>query len=181
MDVELTTHPEARQKMSGPRGMCSATGTPHRHAVGKIARESAIYLFLLCKAILVGLCKQLREDGHFTAGSCGFTSWNGTVENLSEAYVNRETKQIMAISCEEENGSEEEHQDEHRGADKHCLAVPQGEKPIKDAMSGQILDKVMVAIARQKGPKYLLAKEVWLKRPRNEAYRVTGKRPISVK
>ena len=30
--------------------MCSATGTPHRHAVGKIARESAIYLFFLCKA-----------------------------------------------------------------------------------------------------------------------------------
>ena len=36
-------------------------------------------------------------------------------------------------------------------------------------------------MARQKELKYFLAKEVWLKRPRNEAYHVTGKRLISVK
>ena len=38
-----------------------------------------------------------------------------------------------------------------------------------------------MAIARQKELKYFLAKEVWVKRPRNEAYGVTCKRPISVK
>ena len=123
----------------------------------------------------------MREDGHLTAGSCGFTSWNETVENLSDAYVNRETKHIMAIACEDEGESEEEHPDERHKSDQAYYAVPQDEKPIKDAMSGQVLDKGMVAIARQKELKYFLAKEVWLKRPRNEAYRVTGKRPISVK
>ena len=48
-------------------------------------------------------------------------------------------------------------------------------------MSGQVLDKGLVAVARQKELKYFLAKQVWLKRLRYEAYQVTGKRPISVK
>ena len=107
----MSNAPHTLQQLSkrckGLRGICSATGTPHRHALGKVAREAAIYPFLLCKAMLVGLCKQLREDGHLTAGSCGFTSWNETVEHLSEAYVNREAKRIMAIPCEDEGESEE--------------------------------------------------------------------------
>ena len=171
---------QLNKRCQGPRGLCSATGTPHRHALGKVARDAAIYPFLLCKAILVGLCKQLREDGHLTAGSCGFTSWNETMENLSDAYINREAKHILALSSAEEEESEEEPPDEARD-DRLCYATPQAEKPIKDAMSGQILDRGLVAIARQKELKYFLAKEVWLKRPRNEAYQVTGKRPISVK
>ena len=47
-------------------------------------------------------------------------------------------------------------------------------------MSGQVLDRKLVAIARQKELKYFLANEVCLKRPRNEADRVIGKLPISV-
>ena len=50
----------------------------------------------------MGLCRELREDGHLTAGVCGFTSWNETVENLSDTYVNREAKCILAISEEAE-------------------------------------------------------------------------------
>jgi len=69
---------QLRKRCTGPRGICSYTGTPHRHATGKVARDAAIYPFLLCKAILLGLCKQLRGDGHLTAGSCGFTTWNET-------------------------------------------------------------------------------------------------------
>ena len=150
---------QLNKRCQGPRGLCSATGTPHRHALGKVVREAAIYPFLLCKAILVGLCKQLREDGHLTAGSCGFTSWNETVENLSDAYVNREAKHILALSGGDEEESEEEHPDVSSKDNKPCYATPQAEKPIKDAMSGQILDRGLVAIARQKKLKYFLAKK----------------------
>ena len=172
---------QLRKRCTGPRGTCSYTGTPHRHATGKVARDAAIYPFLLCKAILVGFCKQLREDGHLTAGSCGFTSWNETLDNLTEAHVNRENKHILAISEEAEEESDEERTDVPHGEAKVCYAVPSSAKPIKDAMSGQLLDSGLVAIARQKELKYFLAKNVWLKRARSEAYRVTGKRPISVK
>ena len=54
-------------------------------------------------------------------------------------------------------------------------------KPIRDAMTGQVLDRNLIMVARQKELSYFLAKEVWMKRPRSEAYRNTGKRPISVK
>ena len=67
-------------------------------------------------------------------------------------------------------GDEEESEEEHPDVCRSYYAIPQAEKPIKDAMSGQILDRGLVAIARQKELKYFLAKEVWLKRPRNEAY-----------
>ena len=63
-----------------------------------------MYPSLLCKAILMGFCKPLKEDGHLTAGACGFTTWNATVQNHSEAYVSREGKRIMALS--EEAGGE---------------------------------------------------------------------------
>ena len=140
-----------------------------------------MYPFQLCKAILMGLCKQFREDGHLTAGACGFTAWNETVENLSDTYVNREAKCILAISEEAEAESEEEYNDVPHGDGKVCYTAAFGEKPIRDAMSGQVLERNLVMVARQKELKYFLAKEVWMKRPRSEAYRNTGKRPMSVK
>ena len=39
---------------TGSRGVFSATGTPHRHALGKVARDAAVYPFRVCKAILMG-------------------------------------------------------------------------------------------------------------------------------
>jgi hypothetical protein len=47
-------------------------------------------------------------------------------------------------------------------------------------MGGQILNGDLVATARKKELDYFLTKNVWLKRPRGEAYAKTGKRPISV-
>ena len=87
----------------------------------------------------------------------------------------------MSLSCEDEEEREEERPDASSKDNSSCYATPQAEKPIKDAMSGQVLDRGLVAIARQKELKYFLAREVWLKRPRNEAYQVMGKRHISVK
>ena len=47
-------------------------------------------------------------------------------------------------------------------------------------MTGQILDRSLVAAARKKELEYFLTKNVWLKRPRLEARAKTGKPPISV-
>ena len=140
-----------------------------------------LYPFFLCKAILMGLRKQLRQDGHITAGACGFTTWTETMENLSDAYVCRVENRIMAISEDAGAESEWRYGDVPHGSGAVCYTATPGEKPIRDAMSGQTLGSRLVAIARQKGLTYFLATEVWLKRPRSEAYRVTGKRPFSVK
>ena len=60
----------------------------------------------LCKATLVGLCRQLREDGDLTAGACGFTTWNGTLENLSGAHVNREARHVVAVTAQDDHEAE---------------------------------------------------------------------------
>ena len=106
----------------------------------------------------MGLCKQLRQDGHLTAGACGFTTWNETVEDRSDAYVSPEGKRIMAISEDAEAESEEEYTDVHHGSETVCYAATSDGKPIRDAMSGQVLDRGLVAVARQKELKYFLAK-----------------------
>ena len=55
------------------------------------------------------------------------------------------------------------------------------DRPIRDALTGQVLDKDLVAAARKKELDYFLTKNVWLKRHRNEALQKTGKPPITVK
>ena len=87
----------------------------------------------------MGLRKQLREDGHLTAGACGFTTWNGTVDCLSDAYVKREMRHIMAVSEEAGGESEEGFIDTPHGDVSVCYAFPSAEEPIRDAMSGQPL------------------------------------------
>ena len=175
------THRQLSRRCTGQRGICSATGTPHRHATGKVARDAAVYPFLLCKAILLGRCKQLREDGHLTAGACGSTTWSVTLGHLNETYVNRESTHIMAAPGEAGAESEEEYADVPHGNETVCYATSSTEKPIRDSMSGQPQGRELVAVARQKELTYFLVKNVWSKRPRNEAYRATDKRAISVK
>ena len=116
----------------------------------------------------MGLCEQLRQDCKLTAGASGFTTWNETVENLSDVYVSREGKRFMGISEDAEAETKEEYTDVPHGSETVCDAATSEEKPIRDAMSGQVLDRGLVAAARQKELKYFLVKEVWLKRPRSE-------------
>ena len=84
--------------------------------------------------LTMGLCKQMKEDGHLAAGACGLTTWNETVENLSDAHVSREGKCIMALSEDAEGESEEEYADAPHGDEKICYAIPQAAKHIRDAM-----------------------------------------------
>ena len=86
----------------------------------------------------------------------------------------------MALPEGAEGEIEEECADVLHGDEQVCYAIPQAEEPIKDAMSGQLLDRSLVDVARQKELKYFLAREVWLTSPRSEAYRVPGKRPVPV-
>ena len=51
----------------------------------------------------------------------------------------------------------------------------------KDSISGQVLQDELVLEARRKEMEYFTAKGVWCKRPRQEAYTLTGRPPISTK
>lgn len=106
MSDSLHTLAQLNRRCRGARGLCSTTGTPHRHATGTVARDAAIYHFLMCKAILVGLRRQLREDGHLTVGACGFTTWNKTLEKFSEAQVNRDARHILSVTAVDEHQAE---------------------------------------------------------------------------
>ena len=56
-----------------------------------------------------------------------------------------------------------------------------GPENFRDAVTGQSLDPTLVREARRKELQYFESKGVWHKRPRSEAYKFTGKPPISVK
>ena len=67
---------------------------------------------------------------------------------------------------------------------KRATDIPSGgqpDTPIKDAMSGQILDRSLVTVARTNELEYFLTNNVWLERPRMEARAKTGNPPIPVK
>ncbi len=126
----------------------------------------------------MGLCKLLRGDGPLTAGACGYTTWNETLENLREAPVNREARHILPVTAEDEDEAESD-------GETSCMAASRNhghpqERPIWDAMTGQVLDKDLVATATTKGMDYFLVRHVRLERHRSEAYQATGKPPITV-
>ena len=52
---------------------------------------------------------------------------------------------------------------------------------IFDATTGQLLKRELVQKAREEEMEYFKAKQVWVKRPVEEAQRMMGKPPISVK
>ena len=61
---------------------------------------------------------------------------------------------------------------------------PSATRPVrvfKDTTTGQVLNPKLVMAARLKELEYFESKGVWIRRPRSECIRKTGKRPISVK
>ena len=88
------------------------------------------------------------------------------------------SKRIMAISGAAGKESEDKYADTPHGAEVVCYAVAPAEGPIRDAMSGRILDRDLATAARQKEFKHSLADEAWPKRTRDDAYRATGERPV---
>lgn len=149
LDVELSSHPcTAQPQIRRYQGSMLSCGHPSQACCGKGAERSRHLSFLLCKAVLVGLCKQLLEYGHLTGGAGGFTTWNETREHLSDAHINGEARHILAVNTvdDEDNESDEE---------SSCLAASRNhgapqERPIRGALAGGILDRDLVAAAGKK-------------------------------
>ena len=146
------------RRCQGRGGACSMGGA-HQICEGSRAKRAAVYPFALCRAILKGFRNQLRSDGYISAGIHGIQP-----EGLSEDEWRQEGRP----------GS----QSEEESVEVNGL---RGKKVFKDAITGQVLDPILVAEARKKELEYFAAKQVWHKRPRAEAYSRMGKPPISVK
>ena len=60
------------KRCSGRGGQCDRpAGGKHQPCSGKIAKEAAIYPRALCRAILKGICAQLKKDGNLEQGVFG--------------------------------------------------------------------------------------------------------------
>ena len=156
------------KRCTGMRGYCSRNGGGrHATASGRLAREMAVYPFILCKAILNGVQQQLRADGLVQSGTHGMQAlWEEDKEVIT--YRDFETGTLLSV--------------EEYGHMEKVFSTQQGpERPCVDAVGGQPLDRALVKIARQKEMDYFREKGVWVKRPRGEAMAMMGKKPISVK
>ena len=70
----------------------------------------------------------------------------------------------------------------HAVTDDHEFELPPGcSGRFRDEISGQPLRDDLVAEARAKELRYFCEKGVWVKRPKHEARRMTGKGAISVR
>ena len=99
-------------RCTGRGGACSRPrGGAHRVAEGRVCKESAVYPFQLCKAILMGCRRQLVIDGRLTIGICGIQrpeeemtyeqlckviERKGIFENESELLAVRKARQSSA-------------------------------------------------------------------------------------
>ena len=148
------------RRCQGRGGECSLGGV-HKICEGSRARRAAIYPFALCRAILKGFRNQMRKDGMLAPGIFGLLP-EGIFDDGHEPK----------LWWSEETADAEEDVD---------IFGMEHEKVFKDAITGQILDPILVREARKKELEYFESKEVWFKRPKSEAYAKMGKPPISVK
>ena len=117
---------------------------------------AAIYHFKHCRAILVGFRNQLKVDGVCRDGFIGL---------LEAGQEKGDVLPCFNLSI---------------GEDVYEVEIDGG--PIyHDDLTGQILDSKLVREARQKELDFFEAKNVWLRRPFEEARRRTGKPPITVR
>ena len=155
-------------RCSGMHGYCSRhKGGRHRTVSGRLAREAAVYPFVLCKAILKGLQKQLRRDGLVQDHVYGIQPvWEEEVTTTT--YRDFETGSLLSVS-------------EYKHMEGVFAAHAKSTEKFVDGMTGQPLDPDLVRAARAKELRYFEEKQVWVRRHREEALRRTGKRPITVK
>jgi hypothetical protein len=155
------------KRCSGLQGYCSrAAGGRHVTASGRLAREVAVYPFVLCKAILSGLQRQLRRDGLVQDKVYGIQPH--FEEDVTTAYRDMKTGELLNV-------------EEHKHIEKIFMAGSGREDSFVDAVSGQAFQASLVRAARATEMKHFDDKKVWEKRPYEEANRRTGKKPITVK
>ena len=129
---------------------------------GRVCKESAVYPFQRCRAILMGCRRQLVADGRLVLGIIGIQR---PEEQMTDA-------QLLAMVTRQAIFEDD--------ADP-LLAVGGDEVEFRDAITGQPLDPALVRAARREELEYFAAKPVWRKVPRAEATRRLGKPQISVK
>ena len=148
---------ELRDRCQGRGGDCSRRqGGQHAQCRGKTARMAAVYDFKLCRAILVGFRKQLSKDGICRDGFVGMLNARLEQESLEVFEHIDPNGQIFHIHIE-------------------------GEPIYRDDLTGQLLEPALVHAAQAKELEYFESKKVWIKRSVEEARRLTGKPPISVR
>ena len=196
------------QRCAGRGGACSMGGH-HRLASGGRARAAAVYPFQLCKAILRGFRNQLRSDGRQIQGIYGLQSpeweearvihWDELPDDVARAVrwdelpeaTPMKNDQSAAPTCSpkrlQEVGAGQckrpktEEQEMCAAFNRADMKSQRCQENFKDAITGQSLDPALTKEARKKELEYFASKGVWHKRPRSEAYKFTGKPPISVK
>ena len=78
---------QLQKRCFGKSGSCSRSrGGTHRKCRGQVARLAAVYNFKLCRAILVGLRKQLDVDGKARPGDVGMLG-----EHFEQDFDGRQT------------------------------------------------------------------------------------------
>ena len=155
------------KRCKGLQSYCSrAGGGRHVTASGRLAREVAVYPFVLCKAILLGLQRQLRKDGLLQDRLYGLQPRFD--EDTTATYRDMSTGEILNL-------------EEHAHMEQIFMTNQGREEKFVDSVSGQPLQSGLVRAARALELEYFNDKKVWEKRPREEAFRRTGKKPITIK
>ena len=156
------------KRCTGMQGYCSRhSGGKHVTASGRLAREVAVYPFVLCKAILMGLQRQLRHDGLLRAHVHGLQPVFEEDRDVT-TYRDFETGSLLNVT-------------EFPHIEQAFKLQTKGPEKFVDSVTGQPLDAALVRAARKKELQYFEDKRVWTRRPREEAFQRTGKRPITVK
>ena len=109
-----------------------------------------MYHFKLCRAILVGLYRKQQHDGKWRDGFIGMI-----VSGMEKCEV----APVLQISY----------------SDMVFEARVDNEPIVRDDLTGQVLDHVLVKAARKKELDFFEAKGVWVKKAIDEARRRTGK------
>ena len=160
---------------SGRKGQCSRSGGgEHVLCNGRVARMAAIFPLKLCRAILSGFRDQLKKDGILVNGTVGMQQ-NGrgikttTTDDDHCAYGLDGSLNMCAAEeyCATKNGE--------------VLKSDNGEGPFYDDLTKQQLPSELVKAARRKELDYFEMKNVWNRVPVQEAWKVSGRPPITVR
>ena len=122
---------------------------------------AAIFPIRLCKAILGGLRNQLRKDGTVIEGHTGMHGRSMTKDGLISLCAAQELEEFVEY-------------------DGHVLKFNNGEGPFFDNRTKQELSAPLVKAARRKELEHFESKGVWKKMAMQEAWKVSGRPPITV-
>ena len=151
---------QLQQRCQGRSRSCSRRkGGNHQQCRGQVARLAAIYHFKLCRALLVGIPRQLDSDGTTRPGDVGTIDqhWDPDIGHGGGAWK-LECKQGCVLNVDVASSS-----------------------MYHDDLTGQPLDPDLVAAAREKELEYFASKGAWRKTTIAECKKVTGRAPISVR